>query len=157
VDVDISEVDINNIEIGQAAILSFDAILQKEYNGEVIEVSPVGDLSQGVVNFKVTIELTDADTTVRPGMTAAVNITVQEFQDALLIPNRAVRVVDGERIVYVLNEMNVLEIVEVELGASSDNYSHVIGGDLKEGDKIVLNPPATFNPESGSVQNAPGQ
>ncbi|MBN2499727.1 MAG: efflux RND transporter periplasmic adaptor subunit [Anaerolineales bacterium] len=151
VDVDISEVDINRIEVGQIATLTFDAIQQEEYNGTVVEVSPVGDLTQGVVNFKVTVELTDADASVRPGMTAAVNIIVQEFNDALLVPNRAVRLLDGNRIVYVLNNMNQLEIVKVELGASSDNYSQVVGGDLKAGEKLVLNPPLVFGPGGESM------
>ena len=70
VDVEVSEVDINQVEVGQPASLTFDAILAKEYNGEVVEVSPVGTEIAGVVNFKVTVELTDADEDVRPGMTA---------------------------------------------------------------------------------------
>jgi HlyD family secretion protein len=151
VDVSISEVDINRIEVGQLATLTFDAILQEEYSGTVVEVSPVGDISSGVVNFNVTVELTDPDAAVRPGMTAAVNIVVEEFNNALLVPNRAVRLLDGNRIVYVLNNMNQLEIVKVELGASSDNYSQVVGGDLAEGEKIVLNPPIVFGPGGESM------
>ena len=151
VDVDISEVDINRVKVGQDVALTFDAILQKEYNGKVVEVSPVGDISSGVVNFNVTVELTDADAAVRPGMTAAVNIVVEEFTNVLLVPNRAVRLLDGSRVVYVLNNMNQLEIVKVELGASSDNYSQVVGGDLNEGEKLVLNPPIVFGPGGESM------
>lgn len=140
VDVDISEVDINRVEIGQLVSLTFDAILTKEYQGEVVEVSPVGTLVQGLVNFKVTIRLVDPDESVKPGMTAAVNIIVDELNDVLLVPNRAVRTDDGERIVYLLVN-GQLERVPIQLGASSDLYSAVAAGDLEPGDEVVLNPP----------------
>jgi len=144
VDVDVSEIDINQIEIGQDVVLTFDAILAKEYHGKVTEVSHVGNVVQGVVNFKVTLELLDADENVKPGMTSAVNIIVSQLDKALLVPNRAVRVVEGERVVYVLRDNGEIEKVKIELGASSDVSSQVISGDLKEGDKIVLNPPSMF-------------
>jgi len=149
VDLQISEVDINSVEVGQVVNLAFDAVQGKTYNGEIIKVNGVGDATSGAVNFTVTVELIDADELVRPGMTAAVTITVKEVTDVLLIPNRAVRVVDGQRLVYVLKD-GVLTPVEVRLGASSDSVSEVVGGDLQEGDTIVLNPPSSsFGPGSG--------
>jgi HlyD family secretion protein len=149
VDVQISEVDINNINLDQEAILTFDAILDKEYHGKVMEVGQAGDTVQGVVNFTVTIELTNADELVKPGMTAAVNIVVTELNDVLLVPNRAVRLVDGDRVVYVLREQMPVP-VKVQLGESSDTMSVVVDGDLKEGDPVILNPPAqNFGPFGG--------
>ena len=141
VDVQVSEVDINTLSIGQTAALTFDAILGKEYHGEIVEVGQAGDNVQGVVNFTVTIELTDADEQVKPGMTAAVNIVVQEVKDVVLVPNRAVRLVDAERVVFVLVN-GIPQQVKVELGSSSDTMSVLVGGDLKEGDEIILNPPS---------------
>ena len=140
VDVLVSEVDINSIQAGQPVNLSFDAILDKQYTGVVDQVAPVGDAIQGVVQFNVTVELSDADPNVKPGMTAAVNIIVNQVSDALLVPNRAVRLVNGQRVVYILNNSQ-LQQVNVTLGASSDTSSQVVGGDLKEGDQVVLNPP----------------
>lgn len=144
VDVEVSEVDINQVKVGQPAILTFDAILAKEYSGEVVEVSPVGTEVLGVVNFKVTVELTDPDQDVRPGMTSAVEIVVSELDNALLIPNQAVRVEEGKRIVYTLDENGRLVAVEVSLGASSDRFSQLLEGNLQPGDLIVLNPPIDF-------------
>jgi len=149
VDVQISEVDINTVDLDQAASLSFDAILDKTYHGKVIKVSQAGDTVEGVVNFTVTIELTDADELVKPGMTSAVNIVVTELKDVLLVPNRAIRTVDGERVVYRLQE-NLPVPVELELGQSSDSMSIVVGGDLEEGDLVILNPPSqSFGPFGG--------
>lgn len=142
VDVQVSEVDINSVSVGQKTTLSFDAVLNQEYNGKVVGVGQAGDTVGGVVSFTVTVELTDADEQVKPGMTAAVNIIVEEVRDALLVPNRAVRLVDGNRVVYILKDDQPQQ-VKVELGASSDTNSVLIGGDLKEGDLIILNPPSS--------------
>ncbi|MBI5354412.1 MAG: efflux RND transporter periplasmic adaptor subunit [Chloroflexi bacterium] len=141
VDVEVSEVDINSVAVGQTTTLSFDAILDKDYHGKVVEVANVGNTVAGVVNFTVTVELTDADEYVKPGMTAAVSVVVQEVKDVILIPNRAVRLVNEERVVYVLVNGRPVE-VKVTLGASSDTMSVLTGGDLKEGDLIILNPPS---------------
>lgn len=141
VNVEVSEVDINSVAIGQVATLSFDAILNKAYHGEVVEVAKAGNNVGGVVNFTVTVELTNADELVRPGMTAAVNITVDEILDTILIPNRAVRLVDGQRIVYLLVNGQPVK-TEISLGASSDTMSVLASGDVKEGDLIILNPPS---------------
>jgi HlyD family secretion protein len=145
VDVKVSEVDINSVSLDQPVTLTFDAILGKEYHGEVADVTQAGTVDQGVVNFTVTVELTDADSLVKPGMTAAVNIVVNEMQDVLLVPNRAVRLVEGERVVYVLeNEQPTKK--DISLGSSSDTMSVIAGGDIVEGDVIILNPPAEFGP-----------
>jgi HlyD family secretion protein len=144
VDVQVSEVDINGVQVGQDASLTFDAISNKSYSGKVTKVALVGNTTQGVVDFTVTVELTNADEQVKPGMTAGVNIVVQKLTNVLLVPNQAVRVVNGKRVVYVLKG-GFPQPVNVTLGASSDTNSQVVGGDLKEGDLIVLNPPTSFN------------
>lgn len=148
VDVDVSEVDINNISLDQPVTMSFDAILGKEYHGKVVEVAQVGTSVQGVVNFTVTVELTDADELVKPGMTAAVNVVVTELKDVILVPNRAVRMVDGKRVVYVLRDGQPAQ-VEIRLGASSDTMSVIVDGDLKVGELVVLNPPIELSHPAG--------
>ena len=151
VDVEVSEVDINSVNVGQPVTLSFDAILDRDtpYNGKVVEVAQAGTSVQGVVSFKVTVELTDADEFVKPGMTAAVNIVVKEIKDELLVPNRAVRLSESKRVVYLL--VNGLPVkTEIRLGSSSDSMSVIAGGDIKEGDTVILNPPTdVFGPGGG--------
>jgi HlyD family secretion protein len=149
VDVLITEVDINRIRPGQPAMMSFDAISDKEYSGKVVEVARVGDPAEGVVNFNVTIELDNVDGEVRPGMTAAVNIITDLIENALVVPNRAVRLRDGKRVVFVLRDGQPV-MTDIELGLTSDVQSEVIGGAVNEGDELVLNPPAQmFQPGGG--------
>ncbi len=144
IDVNVPEVDINRVKIGQPVEIVFDAILNKSFNGVVNEVSRVGKTDQGVVNFMVTIELQDADQDVLTGMTAAVNILTSQLGDVLLVPNRAVRFKDGKRIVYKLLDDGKLEEVTIQIGATSETNSEIIQSDLKEGDTLVLNPPVEF-------------
>jgi HlyD family secretion protein len=148
VDTQVSEVDINFIHPGQPVNMTFDAVQDKEYRGVVVEVSPVGSTVQGVVEFTVTIELIDPDEDSKPGMTSAVNIIVDELLDVLLVPNRAIRVVDGQRVVYILAD-GELKQIPVVMGATSDTTSEIIGGVLQSGDVVVLNPPSNIFDENG--------
>ena len=155
VDVQVSEVDINSVAADQRATLTLDAIPGKTYNGQVTEVSQAGESASGAVNFTVTVQLTDADAAVKPGMTVAVNIVVKEVKGQIVIPNRAVRLVDGARVVYVL-ENGQARRVKVNLGASSDTQTVVTGGELKEGELLILNPPAQFEGGGGPFRAGGG-
>jgi HlyD family secretion protein len=139
VDVDISEIDIHSLKVDQDVLLTFDAIPGKTYNGKVITVSQAGEVTQNVTSFVVTIEMTDADSNVLPGMTADANVVSQKFSNVLLIPNRAVRTVNNNLVVYVLRNGQPVT-VSITLGATSDTYSELASGDVKVGDQIVLNP-----------------
>lgn len=143
VDVEIPEVDINSIQVGQYVELTFDAIANQQYQGRVTAVASVGTVQSGLVNFKVTVELLNPDQKVRPGMTAAVNIIINKLDDVLTVPNRAVRLVNNQTVVYLLKNGAAVEI-PVKIGASSDTVSEVLSGDIKEGDQVILNPPSSI-------------
>jgi len=59
------------------------------------------------------------------------------------VPNRAVRLVNNETVVYVLKNNSAVK-VPIEIGASSDTVSEVLSGDLKEKDLVILNPPSSI-------------
>ncbi len=150
VDVEIPEVDINRLKVGMPARISFDAISDKEYEGVVTQVAKVANITAGIVNFTVKLELTNPDEFVRPGMTAAVNIVVSEIKDVLIVPNRAVRLKNGQRVVYILKPGELVpNAVDITIGSTSDLQSEVIEGNIKEGDIIVLNPPTDMMPQGG--------
>jgi HlyD family secretion protein len=149
VDVQISELDIDKVKTGQDAVLTFDGLPGKTYHGQVIEVGQNGVSNSGVVDFPVTVQITDADASIKPGMTAAVNITVSNLAGVLAVPSRAIRNENGQRVVYTLQEGKP-QPVQVEIGASSDTMTQILSGSVKEGDQIVLNPPTQlFTPGGG--------
>ncbi|MCK5053870.1 MAG: efflux RND transporter periplasmic adaptor subunit, partial [Anaerolineales bacterium] len=141
VEVEVSEVDINRVALGQLVTLNFDAMLDHVYRGVIVEIGLIGTSMQGVVSFPMTVEVTDPDEAIKPGMTAAVNIIVAQIENVVIVPNRAVRVRDGERVVYLLVN-GVITPMPVVLGATSDLYSEVLEGEVNVGDEIILNPPS---------------
>jgi HlyD family secretion protein len=139
-DVQISEVDIPFVEVGQIAQLVFDAYFETTFEGEVVEIAPVGSAIQGVVEYTVRIEMLDSDDRIKPGMTAAVNIVVDQKEDVFVVPNDAIVSIDGQERVFVKRNGGY-EGVPVTLGSYSDFYSEVLEADIEEGELIVLNPP----------------
>jgi len=142
VDLQISEVDINNVVVDQQVTIELDALPDKVYQGIVSRVNLSAKAGQGGINFLVSVTLTDADELVKPGMSAAITIAVKQVNDALLVPNQAIRMVAGEHTVYILKDDQPVP-VNVRLGASANNTSQVVGGNLKAGDLIILNPPSS--------------
>ncbi len=140
VDVSVSEVDIDLVQVGQPAKVTFDALRGREFLGEVVEVAPVSQDEETAVNFTVSVQLKDPDPSVRPGMTAEVEIIISRKAEALLIPNEAVRTENGSKVVYMMKPGGAMVPVKISLGASSDQYSELVSGELKTGDLVVLNP-----------------
>ncbi len=150
VDLEIPEVDITRLKIGQEATLTFDAIPNKEYKGTVSDVARAGTIKTDAVDFMVSVLLDEPDEEIRPGLTAAVNIVVSKLENQLLIPNRAVRIRDGKRVVYVQRPGNPMpEAIEITILASSDLTSSIKEDKIKPGDLVVLNPPAEMQGRGG--------
>jgi HlyD family secretion protein len=142
IDVQVSEVDIDQVKIGQPVTVTFDALRGSSFPGKVTDVAMVSDTTSGAVNFDVTVQLVEPNQGVRPGMTAVVEIVTSQGEKTLLIPNQAVRTINGVQIVMLKKGDNFVS-VPVTIGASSDSYSQLVSGDLKAGDLIVLNPPSS--------------
>ena len=142
VEADIGEFDVALVKEGQDATFTFDGIPYETFHGIVAEVAPVGTLDpqSGLIQFRVRILMKDADERIKPGMSTAVVIYGEPLEDALLVPSRAIRVVEGQPTVYVLRD-GMPTPVAVKLGLSSGAYTQILEGDLEAGDLVVLNPP----------------
>ncbi|HVN53795.1 MAG TPA: efflux RND transporter periplasmic adaptor subunit [Anaerolineaceae bacterium] len=138
IDLQVSEVDINSVQVGQDVELTFDAIPEKTYNGKVVQVGQVGTTSSGTVNFTVTVQVTNADQDVKSGMTSQATITTSTVANALLVPTRAVRLVGSQHEVYVKRGTQIIP-VSVQIGLTSDTMSQIVSGNVKEGDQVVAN------------------
>lgn len=138
IDISVSEIDINEIEIGQPVSITFDAIPNQTYEGEVSKVSLAGDESSGIVEFTVTISITNIDENIKPGFTAVATVMIKEVENAVLVPNLAIQTVNGTSVVMVVGSDNTVTTVPVEVEASSDSYSIVKDGALKAGDQVMV-------------------
>ncbi|MHC1783206.1 MAG: efflux RND transporter periplasmic adaptor subunit [Anaerolineaceae bacterium] len=151
INIQLTEVDIRKVQVGQDVEVTFDGIPDKKYKGKVYEVGQVGTIESGTVSFLVRIELTDNGAEVLPGMTAATNIIVTYLKDVVTVPSRAVKTLEGKRVVYVLKENQPVP-VDIEIGETSDTHAQLLGDTVKVGDIVVLNPPTPnmmFGPGSG--------
>lgn len=144
IDVQVSEVDINSVKHDQPVDLTFDAIPDRTYHGVVTDISSVGSVTSGTVNFTVTVEVINPDGMIKPGMTSTANIAVTQLSNTLLVPIRAVRSINNQRVVYILRN-GVPTPVNVTLGASDNTNTQIAAGDVHEGDQVILNPPAMIN------------
>ena len=162
----VSEIDINQIRVGQPAGLTFDSVQAlpgtadeadnstglsalPEYAGQVVEVAQVGVQQNDVVQYKVTIEILHPDEWIRPGVSAEARILVNEFKDVVQVPNQAVRFQGTRRIVFVAG-IGQPTPVEVELGTVSAKFSQLLAGDLQPGDRVVIDPPEWLLDETGN-------
>ena len=146
VQVEVSELDINSILVGQEAVLTLDAVPGQTFVGRVTNVGYLGSVSQGVVTYFVTVVVDNPDPALKPGMTAAVSIVTNRVEDALLVPNRAIRVNGSQRTVTVLFEGQQIE-APVTLGLSNETMSVVLEGALREGDVVVISSTTTTQSE----------
>jgi len=153
VDIQVSEIDISKIQVDQPARLTFDALPDKVYAGKVVEVGRIGVDDSGIAKFDVTVEVSEPDDAILTGMTATVEVVSMQLKAVLLIPNQSIRVEGGKQVVYVMRPATGMQPVEIKLGASSEAYSQVVAGDLKEGDRIVLNP-ASLTQAGNQGQNS---
>jgi len=161
-EVEVSEVDVVNVQLGQAAEVTVDALGADEPQpGHVVEIATSGrrDPTQGTIRFRVKVALDDPDPALRPAMTAKVDILTATSEDALTVPIQAVvkRVVDteGEEIrgsaAKGQNKIDVVYIVAegettirpVITGVSDVLHVEITEG-LTEGEEVVIGPYRTL-------------
>jgi len=160
--VNVTESDLARIKVGQPVQATFDALTGQTFAGSVSKVAYVGTVSQGVVNYPVTIVLnqsgagasSNAGGQIRPGMTASVSIVVEQRDNILLVPNRAVKLSGKQRVVTVLRDGKP-EQVSVTLGMSNDSQSEITEG-LNEGDTVVIQQTTTSTSQGGGGGMGPG-
>ena len=139
IDVDIDEASIGQVQVGQKAEITLDAFPDKTLGGRVTHIDPVGTLSQGLVNYHVTVQLDPTDLPVKADMTASVNIVIARKPNVVLVPNRAVRRDRDGRYLEVIVDGQIRR-QNVETGLSSETDTEVVKG-LEEGVQVVVSAP----------------
>lgn len=144
----LNEVDIAKIKLGNKVTLTFDAIEELTLTGEVVEISAVGTVSQGVVSYSVKIAFDTQDERVKPGMTVNASIITEAKQNVLTVPASAVKTQNGMSYVEVFEapienpspqgivSVNPPTRIEVQIGLSDDVSTEILSG-LSEGQQII--------------------
>jgi HlyD family secretion protein len=134
----VDETAIRQVQAGQPAVITFDALPGKEFQGQVKEVPLQGQLQGGVTVYAVPITLEGAEgQPLLVGMTANVVIQVGQVKNALLVPALALQRVSGAYQVLVDAGNGETVAVPVEVGLSDGTYTQIVRG-LNEGDRVVV-------------------
>ncbi len=151
----VAEVDMAKIRVKDTAQMTLDALPSATYNANVIQVGPVGTVTQGVVNYPVTVAVTGTNISdIKPGMTANLTIAVDQRQNVLLLPNRAIHPQGNLKVVTVLYKGQQIS-TPVQIGLENDTNAEITSG-LQEGDVVVLTQTTTTQRGGGGGFGIPG-
>ena len=89
--VDVDEADVGQVRAGQAANFTVDAYPDRRFPAQIKQVRYGAETTSGVVTYETVLNVNNSDLSLRPGMTATADIIVQQIDDAVLIPNTALR------------------------------------------------------------------
>ena len=153
--INLTEIDVPKVTIGDKATITFDAFSDKTYTGKVISIDTVGSVSSGVTNYPTVILLDTKSNAILPNMGISANIITNTKDDVLLVSSSAVKTDDSNN--------NYIQILKngkpvnqnVEIGLSSDSQTEITSG-LSEGEIVITSTSQTTTNTSTQTQSVFG-
>ena len=159
VKVQVNEVDISKVSVGQMAKVTFSALPGVELDAQVTRIATVAGSGEdssghggGVVTYDVSLLIPQPAAELKPGMTASVQIMLQSVPDTLMVPVSCVAMDEagGSYVMVVTDyETGAAERRSVSVRASNQTTA-AIEGDVDEGDKVLLDPYSVPDPDMGT-------
>ena len=151
VDTNVSESDIGGIKDGDPALFTVDAFPKRTFTGTVTQVRQSPQNLQNVVTYDVVVSVDNTDLALKPGMTAANHIVIDQRADVLRVPSQALRYAPAgtasaalrssgtpPRVqVWVLRDGEPVP-VPVTAGLDDDSFTEIVKGELKPGDSVIV-------------------
>jgi len=132
----VDEIDVAGVEVGQAALVSLDAIPDAQLIGQVSAVSPVATIESDVVTYDIAVTAQGTDQyDLKEGMSATIDIMAMDTQDVLLVPSTAIQQTAEGNIVKVSIGDDQFEQRFVEIGTSNGRQTEIMSG-LAEGEQV---------------------
>ncbi len=136
---DVDEIDIGGLAVGQQAIVTLETWPDEELIGEIVSIAPRATQSASeIVTYQVHLSLDASGLPVRSGMTANAELVTASRENVLLVPNRAITA-DRQAGKYYVNLIQGDTVVktEVTIGLRDNSYTEITGG-LQEGDQLAI-------------------
>lgn len=133
--INLTEVDVPAVKVGNKATITLDAFPGKTFTGQVVAIDTVGTVASGVTTYPTTIKFDTEVPNVFANMSAQANIITNIKDSVLLVPTSAVQTQSGQSSVRILKNGQISR-VPIEIGLSSDTKIEIVSG-LSEGDTIV--------------------
>lgn len=135
----IHESEIDHIKIGQSCEITIDTKANETFIGHVTKVATIansGHWTQGndVKEFSITVEIEKKSPGLRPGISARVNIELEQLKNVLYIPTTCIFYKDKQPY-CLIDEAEGIERKNIKLGKSNHAFTQIING-LKEGQTI---------------------
>ncbi|MFA6982266.1 MAG: efflux RND transporter periplasmic adaptor subunit [Patescibacteria group bacterium] len=150
VKLNVTELDINSIKVGQKVKLTLSSIDGKVFDGIVSGIDKIGTQSSGVANYPVIIKFDADDSRVLPNMSVTAEIIVESHAGVLYIPTGAVNTSKDGKYAMVIGQDGQQQKMDIKTGISDGTNTEVLEG-LNEGDLVLVNtlPTEGFNSTSG--------
>lgn len=139
-DVEVDELDISSVQVGQEVIIKADAVKDKTYTGYVEKINVKGTSNNGVTVYPVTVRINEFDSKLMPGMNIDAEIIIEKVENVLVIPTECIQrgntvFVKGEKDSKDDTAPEGYKTVKVETGMSDTSNIEIVSG-LKEGDVV---------------------
>jgi HlyD family secretion protein len=177
--VNLNEVDIAKVRVGQPVRISLDAYPQRAFTGKVRFVAPAADLVEKIKVFKVEVALDELTESFRTGMSANVEILGEKREKAVSVPLEALQRRNGQTVVYRLKAdlppkdlakakegltgrgkfiwladhwSEYFDVVQVTAGIATLERVEILAG-LKAGEQVSLEDPSKKKVEKDDENN----
>jgi len=179
VKVNLNEVDIAKVKVGQPVRITLDAYPQHAFTGKVRFVAPAADLVEKIKVFRVEVDLNELTDSFKTGMSANVEILGEKRDKAVSVPLEALQRRDGQTVVYRLREnlspkdlaqakdgltgrgkfiwladhwKDYFDVVSVKAGIATLERVEILSG-LKANDQVSLEDPSKKKVEKDDENN----
>ncbi|MDL1965737.1 MAG: efflux RND transporter periplasmic adaptor subunit, partial [Candidatus Desulfofervidus auxilii] len=133
----VDETDIGTVSPGKEVLYYVDAYPDKWFHGKILTIYPEPEVKENIVYYLAIVKVSPEDARlIRPEMTVHARIITKKKQNALLIPNAALKFEKGIPVVYKVKD-NKLIPTKVKIGLRGENEIEILSG-LKEGEKVAL-------------------
>jgi len=129
VDFRVPEMYLNQVQVGQALQIQFDAMPGRTFEGRVFAVNPLIDAAGRAVVIRALVR--NADTSLRPGMFARVRLITRDSQNALTLPEQALVPQGDQQFVYRIVDGKAIR-TKVEVGQRRDSMVEIRNGIAKD-------------------------
>ena len=153
IDITVTELDVNNISIGQEVTITFDAIPLREYTGTIVNISNAGTVNNLQVNYSLTVKMDEVDDSIKSGMMADVAIVTEQAKDVLYVPQKALMYAEDGLTQIVQKRMADGSYINipVKVGLRSGSDIEIVSDQIKEGDEVKLTKVTSMMGNSGSL------
>lgn len=147
----VDETDVHSVRVGQQADVKVESLPGRVFNGVVESVASQGKVISSVVYFEVTVKVTDDTRTLKPGMTADVDIVLDRRANVLTIPNAALEERRGRLMARTLDENGEPFFKRVELGITDGTTTEVVSG-LEPGEMVAIRRSSSASAGTGGTR-----